>query len=74
MNLINSSNLAEKRCDNLILINGSPSVCNGLLFKGEITSGTVEIKCGKCKKIHLIVQAEEKKVRPRIPYKGKAVA
>jgi phage FluMu protein Com len=46
--------LPEKRCDNVITLHGTPTVCNALLFRGEIMVGTIEKKCNKCKKIHTI--------------------
>jgi len=44
--------LPEIRCSNVIVVHGSPRVCNGLLMKGRVIE--VQIKCSKCGEISSI--------------------
>ena len=51
--------MQENRCEKIVVVNMKPTVCNGLLFKGEIIKGKIEVKCQKCKGITVIKGKED---------------
>jgi phage FluMu protein Com len=65
-------NLTENRCKEVVVRKGMVTVCNSLLFKGDISAGIIEIKCNSCGGM-TVVKAKAVVVRNRIPVKSLAV-